>query len=80
MVRHTISIPDEMSSYIEGQIKERQYGNVSEYFRDLVRKDQEKRQAAIDELNTLLDKAEASGVSELTKDEIRANVRKEMGL
>ena len=36
-----------MSQYIEGRIAEGQYGNVSEYFRDLVRRDQERRQSAM---------------------------------
>ena len=72
MVRHTTSLPESMTSqYIEGRISEGQYGNVSEYFRDLVRRDQERRQSAIDELKALLDKAEASGISDLTIDQIR---------
>lgn len=80
MVRHTISLPEPMSAYIEGRLKEGQYGNVSEYFRDLVRRDQERRQNAIAELQALIDRAEASGISELTKGEIRDKVQKDMGL
>ena len=79
MVRHTISIPDEMSSYIEGQVKERQYGNVSEYFRALVYRNQQQRQSAIAELKALIEKAEASEVSDLTMNEIRERVRKDLG-
>jgi antitoxin ParD1/3/4 len=79
MIRHTISLPEPMSSYIEGRIAEGQYGNVSEYFRDLVRKDQERRQNAIEELRALLEKAEASGISDLTMDQIRQKVRKDKG-
>jgi antitoxin ParD1/3/4 len=69
-----------MSQYIEGRIAEGQYGNVSEYFRDLVRRDQERRQSAIDELKSLIDKAEASGISDLTMDQIREKARKDLGL
>jgi len=80
MVRHTISLPESMSQYIEGRIAKGQYGNVSEYFRNLVRRDQERRQSAIDELKALLDKAEASGISDLTMDQIREKARKGIGL
>ena len=58
MIRHTISLPEPMSHYIEGRIAEGQYGNVSEYFRDLVRRDQERRQNAIQELRALIKGAE----------------------
>lgn len=70
MVRHTISLPEPMSQYIEGRIAEGQYGNVSEYFRDLVRRDQERRQIAMEELRALIDRAEASGISEKTVEDI----------
>ncbi|ETW93060.1 MAG: addiction module antitoxin [Candidatus Entotheonella factor] len=69
-----------MSAYIESRLKEGQYGNVSEYFRDLVRRDQEQRQEAMAELRAMIDKAEASGISDLTMDQIRAKARKELGL
>ena len=38
-------MPDEMGAWIADRIKLGQYNNESEYFRDLVRRDQEKRQA-----------------------------------
>ena len=63
-VRLTISMPDQMNEWVEAQIRADRYGNVSEYFRDLVRRDQERREAAIGELRTMLDRAEASGISE----------------
>ena len=65
MIRKTISMPDEMGSWIEDRIKLGQYNNESEYFRDLVRRDQEKRQA-MDQLRRILDEAEASGISDRT--------------
>jgi antitoxin ParD1/3/4 len=65
MIRKTISMPDEMGAWIEGRIKRGQYNNESEYFRDLVRRDQEKRQA-MDRLRGMLEDAEASGVSDRT--------------
>ncbi len=65
MIRKTISMPDEMGAWIEDRIKRGQYNNESEYFRDLVRRDQEKRQA-MDRLRRMLDEAEASGISDRT--------------
>ena len=64
MSRLTISMPDQMNEWVEAQINAGRYGNVSEYFRDLVRRDQERREAAIGELRAMLDRAEASGISE----------------
>jgi antitoxin ParD1/3/4 len=69
-----------MSQYIESQINSGQYGNVSEYFRDLIRRDQEQRQLAIHELRKMVDAAEASGISTLSMSDIKAEARREMGL
>jgi antitoxin ParD1/3/4 len=48
----TISIPDNLKLYVEEQVKTKGYGNVSEYFRSLVR---EARQREADQrLESLL--------------------------
>ncbi len=62
MIRKTISMPDEMGLWIDERIASGQYNNDSEYFRDLVRRDQV-RQDAIDSLRQMLEDAEASGIS-----------------
>lgn len=77
MSRLTISMPDQMNTWVEAQINSGRYGNVSEYFRDLVRRDQDQKFAAMDELRTLLDKAEASGISTRSFDDIREAARAE---
>ena len=77
MTRLTISIPDQMSDYVESQISEGRYGNVSEFFRDLVRHDQERRATAAQELRALLAEAEASGIGSRSKDTLIAAARKE---
>ena len=64
MRRLTISMPEQMNEWVESQIAAGRYGNVSEYFRDLVRRDQERREAAMTELQAMLERAEASGVSD----------------
>lgn len=40
MMRKTISMPDRMGEWIASRINRGQFNNESEYFRDLVRKDQ----------------------------------------
>lgn len=74
-MRHTISLPDPMSHYVDGQVASGLYGNISEYIRDLIRKDQEQKHLAINELRAVLDHAEASGVSRLSMAEIRTKAR-----
>lgn len=74
MIRKTISLPDGMAEFIESRMESGQFGNDSEYFRDLVRRDQE-RQEGIAAVQKLIDEAEASGESELTLDEAFARAR-----
>ena len=77
MSRLTISMPEQMSAWVEAQIAAGRYGNVSEYFRDLVRRDQERREAAVAELRTLLARAEASGIAERAFPDILEAARRE---
>ena len=44
MIRKTISIPDTMGDWIAARLERGQYNNESEYFRDLVRRDQEEEE------------------------------------
>ena len=69
MIRKTISMPDEMGAWIEARVKSGQYGNDSEYLRDLVRRDQE-RQDAARRFQEQIDEGMASGVSDATVTDI----------
>lgn len=42
MTTLTISLPESMKEYVESQVQSGGYGNVSEYFRSLVREAQQK--------------------------------------
>ena len=53
------------------------YRNVSENFRDLVRRDQERREGALRQLRDMLDRAEAGGLSGRTLPEIMEAARDE---
>lgn len=74
MIRKTISLPDGMAEFIESRMKSGQFGNDSEYFRDLVRRDRE-RQEGIAAVQRMIDESLASGISPRTLDEIFEEAR-----
>ena len=59
-----------MNDWVEAQIKAGRYDNVSEYFHDLVRHDQSRKESAIQELRDILSRADASGISQRTLPDI----------
>ena len=61
MSRHTMSfaLPESMREYIDARVTDGQYGNTSEYIRDLVRQDQEAQ--ARKRLRDLIEEGLASG-------------------
>ena len=78
MPRITFNTPDAMSDYINTQIQTGKYDNVSEYLRDLIRHDQERKEAAHTELRALLHAAESSGISHSTLDDTRKKVHEQL--
>ncbi len=69
MIRKTITISETMEDWVKSRIDSGLYGNDSEYFRDLLRRDQE-RMAAHEKLLAMLDAAKESGFSEKSAQEI----------
>jgi antitoxin ParD1/3/4 len=69
MTRKTITITAQMNDWVKGQIRTGKYGNDSEYFRDLIRKDQN-RQDSLDGLRALLVEGEVSGIGDRSVTEI----------
>ena len=69
MTRKTITISDAMDEWVKTQIGTGRYGNDSEYFRDLIRHDQE-RQEKLTNLRAAIEVGRNSGVSDRTMDEI----------
>jgi antitoxin ParD1/3/4 len=63
MATITISLPDTLKSFVESQMETKGYGNVSEYFRSLLRDAQEKENEA--RLEALLLEGLASGKGEV---------------
>ncbi|MES2432256.1 MAG: type II toxin-antitoxin system ParD family antitoxin [Pseudomonadota bacterium] len=60
MVTMNISLPDPMKTWVETQTKDGRFSNVSDYMRDLIRRDQT-RQAALAEVQDLIDTGLNSG-------------------
>jgi len=69
MQRKTITITDQMETWVKTQVDSGKYGNDSEYFRDLIRRDQNKQEAE-SRLRQMLDEAEASGISDLKPQQV----------
>ncbi len=74
MATMNVSLPDQMKDWVEAQTSSGQYSNSSDYVRDLIRRDQERR-SKIAHLQSLIDEGLASGISTKTKDEIFATAR-----
>ncbi|WP_300035539.1 type II toxin-antitoxin system ParD family antitoxin [uncultured Roseobacter sp.] len=60
MATMNVSLPDPMKSWVETRTKDGRYSNVSDYVRDLIRRDQT-RQQSIDEVQALIDEGVQSG-------------------
>ena len=77
MMRKTITIPNAMEEWVKAQISSGRYGNDSEYFRDLIRRDQDRRSAER-ELRALVDEGLNSGISDKNAEDIRQDVLKRL--
>ncbi|MBR0643134.1 type II toxin-antitoxin system ParD family antitoxin [Plastoroseomonas hellenica] len=60
MATMNVSLPEPMKSWVERQVEGGSYGNASDYIRDLIRKDQE-RKAAIAALQAAITEGVESG-------------------
>ena len=67
-VRKTITLTDAQDDWIKAQVASGDYTNDSEYFRDLIRREQEK----VGALKAAIDEGLASGVGSRSLDEIWA--------
>ena len=71
MATMNISLPDAMKTWAEQQAESGRYSNTSDYVRDLIRKDQDRRHK-IDQLQAFVSKGIASGEGRRSMDELRA--------
>jgi antitoxin ParD1/3/4 len=73
MATMTVSLPDPMKEWIEMQVEDGEYASSSDYVRDLIRRDRERRnEARLEELRRIVDEGLNGGVSTRTTDEIFA--------
>ncbi|MEQ7153716.1 type II toxin-antitoxin system ParD family antitoxin [Brevundimonas sp. C11] len=71
MATMNISLPDPMKAWVEEQSRDGRYANASDYVRDLIRRDQVKAEK-IANMQRLIDEGRASGVSDRTMADIKA--------
>jgi antitoxin ParD1/3/4 len=72
-----ISLPESMRAWVEEIVKKHGYGTASEYFRELVRQDQQRREREAVEAR-LLEALDSGPMAEMTKadwEHIRREVR-----
>jgi antitoxin ParD1/3/4 len=69
-----ISLTEKLKSYVEERVESGEYGNASEYVRDLIRK-QKANDDAIAEIQIHLDEGEASGFVPYNRSEIEERLR-----
>lgn len=72
MATMNVSLPDELKAWAEQQSNTGRYSNVSDYVRDLIRRDQDQRQAIVEELIA----GEKSGESNMSVDSIWKRVKR----
>ena len=74
MATMNVSLPASMKDWVEGQARSGQYSNISDYVRDLIRQDQE-RKNKIAHMQVLVNEAFESGVSEKSMDDVLKQAR-----
>jgi antitoxin ParD1/3/4 len=74
MAQMNISIPEPMKAWCEGQVSGGAYSTTSDYVRDLIRRDQE-RKSGIARLQAAIDEGFDSGISPYSYDEIITRIR-----
>ncbi len=67
MATMNISLPDKLKAFVEERVAEGSYANVSDYVRDVLRKEQA-RQAAISEIRQAIKEGEESGFAPFDPD------------
>lgn len=76
MGKVSFSLDADQEAFVNERLAEGQYGDASDYFRELVKRDQDRQQAATD-LRKMLKEAEASGICEDSLEDIWAEAEAE---
>ena len=73
MATMNVSLPKDLTKWAESRVAEGRYSSVSDYVRDLIRREQE-RIAVIAEIQAAIDEGEASGFEPCSRAEIEASL------
>lgn len=79
MQRKTITVTLQQDAWIKLQINSGEYGNDSEYLRDLIRRDQAKKNK-LEQLRSALVEGEESGISQRSMADILIDAKKRHGV
>ena len=78
MATMNISLPDALKEWAESRVAQGRFSNVSDYVRDLIRREQE-RAAFVQEVQAAIDAGIASGIVDYSRDDmmkrLKASVR-----
>ncbi len=71
----SFALPEALRSYIDQRVQSGQYGNTSEYLRDLIRRDQEEQ--ARKRLRELIEEGLNSGLGRALTPAVRGELKKQ---
>ena len=69
----SFALPESMRAYIDARVRDGDYGNTSEYLRELIRRDQNEQAAA--RIRNLIADGLASGPSRVVDEHVIAELR-----
>ncbi len=72
MATMNVSLPDEMKEWVEQQASSGRFANVSDYIRDVLRREQ----TSVARFQAMIDDAVASGVVDKTPDELFEDIKR----
>ena len=75
MSQITISMPEQISEWVQTQVGTGHYADAEEYLHALVQRDRERKEQALQKLRQLIAEGDASGFSELNLPEIWERAR-----
>ena len=78
MATMNVSLPEAMKQWVENQARSGRYSNISDYVRDLIRRDQEQA-LKIAHMQALVTEGMESGPGKQTMEELRETARKKAG-
>jgi antitoxin ParD1/3/4 len=78
MATMNVSLPDAMKQWVEDQSADGRYSNASDYVRDLIRRDRERREK-IARMQLLVSEALESGTGTRSMDAIREEAQARLG-